>query len=365
MHKYQTRLHVIYADEMDEVMKRNDKEISLFCTNSPRCMKRTFTFPETKFFAVTAYQNNKVTQLKISSNPFAKGFRDCDSENCCSDNQPSQYTQEIQKGRNENCCKRMLIRELRKTNVGSLLEGDMRVQTIPVKMEGKLSKKMRCKISKKRNKKASEDDNYQCSHFYDKSSTAEHAVVPNELSIISVNNEESVYSFINSPLSMNTNQFQKPLNSHLSEDFKDKLFSPSMMNIFEATTCNDQVKVHNSMDGLIPNRGYYCESNDKNSNVYGLFEQTPVIYDCCDIETKNEIHINETTAETICLSTNYQGLVYSLPETLNINKNISDVITREQMNDNTAYHEVINDQCQGHLHHITNPLWEIKHFTGI
>ncbi|TNN17624.1 T-box transcription factor TBX1 [Schistosoma japonicum] len=81
MHKYQTRLHVIYADEMDEIM-RNDREFSQFCNNSSKCMKRTFTFPETKFFAVTAYQNNRVTQLKISSNPFAKGFRDCDPDNC-------------------------------------------------------------------------------------------------------------------------------------------------------------------------------------------------------------------------------------------------------------------------------------------
>lgn len=39
---------------------------------------RTFSFPETSFMAVTAYQNHRITQLKIASNPFAKGFRDCD-----------------------------------------------------------------------------------------------------------------------------------------------------------------------------------------------------------------------------------------------------------------------------------------------
>lgn len=33
-------------------------------------------FPETEFIAVTAYQNDKITQLKIDNNPFAKGFRD-------------------------------------------------------------------------------------------------------------------------------------------------------------------------------------------------------------------------------------------------------------------------------------------------
>ncbi|KAK6012883.1 T-box, partial [Ostertagia ostertagi] len=33
-------------------------------------------FEYTAFIAVTAYQNNEVTQLKISHNPFAKGFRE-------------------------------------------------------------------------------------------------------------------------------------------------------------------------------------------------------------------------------------------------------------------------------------------------
>ena len=31
---------------------------------------------DTEFVAVTAYQNTKITQLKIDNNPFAKGFRD-------------------------------------------------------------------------------------------------------------------------------------------------------------------------------------------------------------------------------------------------------------------------------------------------
>lgn len=34
-----------------------------------------FSFPETKFIAVTAYQNPSITQLKIDNNKFAKGFR--------------------------------------------------------------------------------------------------------------------------------------------------------------------------------------------------------------------------------------------------------------------------------------------------
>ena len=39
----------------------------------------TYIFPEMKFIAVTAYQNDKITQLKIDNNPFAKGFRDTGS----------------------------------------------------------------------------------------------------------------------------------------------------------------------------------------------------------------------------------------------------------------------------------------------
>ncbi|KAI6216486.1 hypothetical protein M3Y99_01819700 [Aphelenchoides fujianensis] len=37
---------------------------------------RTFHFAETQFMAVTAYQNQLITKLKIEKNPFAKGFRD-------------------------------------------------------------------------------------------------------------------------------------------------------------------------------------------------------------------------------------------------------------------------------------------------
>jgi hypothetical protein len=36
----------------------------------------TYTFDEMQFIAVTAYQNEQITQLKIDNNPFAKGFRD-------------------------------------------------------------------------------------------------------------------------------------------------------------------------------------------------------------------------------------------------------------------------------------------------
>ena len=39
----------------------------------------TIPIQDTEFVAVTAYQNSRITQLKIDNNPFAKGFRDRES----------------------------------------------------------------------------------------------------------------------------------------------------------------------------------------------------------------------------------------------------------------------------------------------
>uniref|UniRef100_A0A8C5QZC5 T-box brain transcription factor 1 n=1 Tax=Leptobrachium leishanense TaxID=445787 RepID=A0A8C5QZC5_9ANUR len=64
LHKYQPRLHVV------EVNEDGTED-----TTQPGRVQ-TFTFPETQFIAVTAYQNTDITQLKIDHNPFAKGFRD-------------------------------------------------------------------------------------------------------------------------------------------------------------------------------------------------------------------------------------------------------------------------------------------------
>ncbi|XP_047465424.1 T-box transcription factor TBX6 [Mugil cephalus] len=60
LHKYQPRVHVI---EARDVLRWGGGQHS-------------FVFPETQFITVTAYQNNKITELKINSNPFAKGFRE-------------------------------------------------------------------------------------------------------------------------------------------------------------------------------------------------------------------------------------------------------------------------------------------------
>ncbi len=82
MHKYQPRFHLVRADDIMQL---------------PYSTFRTYVFRECEFFAVTAYQNERVrrqtlffnaknyislafqfqiTQLKIDHNPFAKGFRD-------------------------------------------------------------------------------------------------------------------------------------------------------------------------------------------------------------------------------------------------------------------------------------------------
>ncbi|XP_058978330.1 optomotor-blind protein isoform X4 [Musca domestica] len=61
MHKYQPRFHLVRANDIIKL---------------PYSTFRTYVFKETEFIAVTAYQNEKITQLKIDNNPFAKGFRD-------------------------------------------------------------------------------------------------------------------------------------------------------------------------------------------------------------------------------------------------------------------------------------------------
>ncbi|KAK7933221.1 hypothetical protein WMY93_004117 [Mugilogobius chulae] len=61
MHKYQPRFHIVKAHDVLKL---------------PYSTFKTYVFPETQFIAVTAYQNDKITQLKIDHNPFAKGFRD-------------------------------------------------------------------------------------------------------------------------------------------------------------------------------------------------------------------------------------------------------------------------------------------------
>ncbi|XP_037836961.1 T-box transcription factor TBX6 [Kryptolebias marmoratus] len=60
LHRYQPRVHLIKARDVSRWGRA----------------QHTFVFPETQFITVTAYQNSKITELKINSNPFAKGFRE-------------------------------------------------------------------------------------------------------------------------------------------------------------------------------------------------------------------------------------------------------------------------------------------------
>ncbi|XP_046545420.1 T-box transcription factor TBX5-A-like [Haliotis rubra] len=59
MHKYKVQI----------LIRETGKDINVI-------PPKTFTFPETTFMAVTAYQNSLITKLKIHNNPFAKAFRD-------------------------------------------------------------------------------------------------------------------------------------------------------------------------------------------------------------------------------------------------------------------------------------------------
>ncbi|XP_054734878.1 T-box transcription factor TBX6-like [Anastrepha obliqua] len=67
MHKYQSRLHIIRTSDL---------------TQLPWAPQQAFVFPETEFVAVTAYQNDRITKLKIDNNPFAKGFRETGQSRC-------------------------------------------------------------------------------------------------------------------------------------------------------------------------------------------------------------------------------------------------------------------------------------------
>ncbi|KAF5908503.1 MAX gene-associated protein-like isoform X1 [Clarias magur] len=64
MHRYLPRLHIAPVDPDSE---------EPIAVNSPNV--KTFTFPQTEFYAVTSYQNPQITQLKIDCNPFAMVFR--------------------------------------------------------------------------------------------------------------------------------------------------------------------------------------------------------------------------------------------------------------------------------------------------
>ncbi|KAM8946371.1 T-box transcription factor T-like isoform 2-T2 [Pelodytes ibericus] len=57
LHKYEPRIHIVKVGGTQRVITSH-------------------SFPETQFIAVTAYQNEEITALKIKHNPFAKAFLD-------------------------------------------------------------------------------------------------------------------------------------------------------------------------------------------------------------------------------------------------------------------------------------------------
>lgn len=68
MHKYQPRIHIIYWNGALPLHIDPIELLRIGC-------RKEFVFLQTQFIAVTAYQNSQITQLKIASNPFARGFR--------------------------------------------------------------------------------------------------------------------------------------------------------------------------------------------------------------------------------------------------------------------------------------------------
>nr|XP_016847459.1 PREDICTED: T-box transcription factor TBX19 [Anolis carolinensis] len=62
LHKYEPQVHIIRV-------------------GGPHRMVMNCSFPETQFIAVTAYQNEEITALKIKYNPFAKAFLDAKERN--------------------------------------------------------------------------------------------------------------------------------------------------------------------------------------------------------------------------------------------------------------------------------------------
>ena len=60
MHKYQPRLHVVVCDE-DVPNTDHDTRVENLRTE----LVRQFTFQETSFMAVTAYQNHRVVNLRL------------------------------------------------------------------------------------------------------------------------------------------------------------------------------------------------------------------------------------------------------------------------------------------------------------
>ncbi|XP_029474925.1 T-box-containing protein TBX6L-like [Rhinatrema bivittatum] len=106
MHRYKPRFHVVQAEDLFSV------RWSIF---------QMFSFPETAFTSVTAYQNEQITKLKIDNNPFAKGFREHGRN---SRRESSSQSQQLSPGRGQ---KRVKMEEVES---GSK-EAEVKKETLP------------------------------------------------------------------------------------------------------------------------------------------------------------------------------------------------------------------------------------------
>ncbi|XP_012272430.1 T-box transcription factor TBX6-like [Orussus abietinus] len=70
MHKYIPKIWIIRCDDLNSMNNLSSQPAA------------SFYFNETEFIAVTAYQNENITKLKIDNNPFAKGFRETGQSRC-------------------------------------------------------------------------------------------------------------------------------------------------------------------------------------------------------------------------------------------------------------------------------------------
>ena len=75
MHRYQPRFHLVQATDIMHLPYSTFRTY-VFKVQIVLVFKNCHILQECIFIGVTAYQNEKITQLKIDHNPFAKGFRD-------------------------------------------------------------------------------------------------------------------------------------------------------------------------------------------------------------------------------------------------------------------------------------------------
>lgn len=74
MRKYRPRIYIVPADDVAAAKQALSRH-SATAASPAAAEVMSFAFPETDFVAVTAYQNDVITQMKIDHNPFARGFQ--------------------------------------------------------------------------------------------------------------------------------------------------------------------------------------------------------------------------------------------------------------------------------------------------